>query len=301
MMTTFQLAQRLAQQLWGGDFARLDITQAEQLRAGVNLALDEFGSLLPTHRRKRQAPFLVESPQSISATVTEASTAISISTGFPISAILSTAADMAGRGVVLAGDVSVNRFVSSATLFQPWMQASGSVTGTVYSDGIAIPARIDQVAGTPLLVQSSGAALPALTHRQSEQSWNQNDTEVGTPREWWLEEIGGGDAVATQLLLRLWPLPSTRLRLVLPLLQFCAPVTMGDLHVDSRLLPVEEIEHGYLTAIAAEKLLTATGLSEKIDPAEIRTAADAARASLKRRANPSPSGQPTTVGTPRGF
>lgn len=304
MMTTAQLAQRLAQEMWGMDFARLSMTQAEKLRDGINLGLDEFGGLLPSHRKVRNVPFVVESSKAVSVNVTEASAVISIATALPISAVYATAADMVGRGLVLAGAPNVNRLVSATELQMPWLGSSGAVAGTLYADGIPLNARLDQISGAVTFLKE-GTTEPLALHPRHDfvgtSLYASASAQIGEPAVWWLESFGGHDAQEVRLVLRLWPLPSVRGTLVVPLKQFAAPVTLTDLHQTLRTLPVDEIEQGHLVALCAVWLLTAPGLRDDLNVNAIAAVAETSRRQLAARANPNPSAVPNQVGTPQGW
>jgi hypothetical protein len=304
MMTTAQLAQRLAQKMWGEDFSRLSMTQAEELRDGINIALDEFGGFLPAHRKVRSVPFVVESSKSVSVEVTAASSTIVIATSLPISTVYAAPADLVGRGLVLAGAPNLNRLISSTALLLPWIGSTSTVAGTLYADGIPLPARADQLAGEVTFLKE-GTTEPALLHPRQDfpsTSLHANaSTQIGEPAVWWLDSFGGHDAQEISLILRLWPLPSVRGTLTVKLKQFAAPVTLDDLNVTSRSLPVDTTEQGHLVAICAEHLLTASGLRKDLNPAAISVQAASVRTLLSNRANSNPAAVPNRVGTPQGW
>lgn len=290
--------------MWALDFAALSMTQAEKLRDGINLGLDEFGGLLPSHRKVRNVPFVVESSKAISVNVTAASTAITIATSLPISAVYAAAADLVGRGLVLAGAPNVNRLVSSTELQMPWLGSTGALAGTLYADGIPLNARMDQISGAVTFLKEGTTEPLALHPRQDfvgTSLYSSASAQIGEPAVWWLESMGGHDAQEVRQVLRLWPLPSVRGTLVVTLKQFAAPVTLTDLHQTSRSLPVDEIEQGHLVALCAVWLLTAGGLRADINPQAITAVAQTSRRQLAARANPNPSGVPNQVGTPPGW
>lgn len=303
MMTTAQLAQRLAQEMWGVDFSALTMTQKEKLRDGINLALDEFGSLLPAHRKQRGAPFVVDEPRTISVNVTAGSTAITVATGLPFG-FYAAASDLVGRGLVLASSPSLNRLLSSTALLLPYLGTTGAVAGTLYADGVPLPARVEQLAGEVTFLKEGQATPLPLTHRNDfpfTAAYTNGTTITGEPSVWWLEPFGGADAQDVRMVLRVWPLPSVRGILMVPLSRFVAAVTLSDMHITPRELPVDEIEQGYLVSLCTPHLLGSSGLREGLSPANIQTMAGLTRSMLRTRANHNPSGQPNRCGTPAGF
>lgn len=300
-MTTVQLAQRLMRNLSVSDWSRLPMDAKEEVREAMNSGLDEFVRLLPSARTVRDATFVIEEPKTISATVTDASTALVIGTSYPIGAYAS-ALDLPGRGIVLAGDSKLNRLLSSTVLVQHFLGTAGVVAGTIYGDGIPLGARAEQLAGTPYFTPAPSSQRHHLTHVEDRSSWSGLDTvQTGQPAHWWVDSFGGGDAQATTWLLRLHPLPSARGILTVPMKQFPASVTLTDLHITARSLPVQELEEGHLANLCAANLLTCTLWREDVNKADVRTKADTSRSAMAARSNPNPSGQRHSVGTPQGY
>lgn len=300
-MTTVQLAQRLMRNLTVSDWSRLPMDAAEEVREAMNDGLDEFVRLLPSHRTIRDASFVIEEPKTISVTVTDASTALVIGTGFPIGAY-ATALDLPGRGIVLAGDTRLNRLLSSTALMSHFLGTAGVVSATLYGDGIPLGARADQLAGTPTFTPANSAQSHYLSHVEAAGLWGANSTvQTGQPASWWVDSFGGGDAQATTWLLRLHPLPSARGILSVPMKQFPASVSLTDLHITSRSLPVYELEEAHLANLCAVKLITCPLWRENVNRSDVRTKADDSRRAMSARSNPNPSGQPNRCGTPVGY
>lgn len=300
-MTTVQLAQRLMRYLSVSDWARLPMDAAEEVREAMNSGLSEFVSLLPQHRTVREASFVIEAPKTISATVTDASTALVISTGYPIGAYAS-ALDLPGRGIVLAGDSKLNRLLSSTQLTEHFLGSGGVVACTLYADGIPLGARAEQLAGTPYFTPTASSQRHYLTHVEDRSAWSANAAvQTGQPAYWWVDSFGGGDAQATSWLLRLHPLPSARGILSVPMKQFPASVSLTDLHITARSLPVFELEEGHLANICAANLITCPLWRADVNKADVRTKASDSRQAMRARANPNPGGQPNRCGTPPGF
>jgi hypothetical protein len=181
----------------------------------------------------------------------------------------------------------------------PYFGGSGAQSAQVYSDAFDLGERIDQIIGEPFFTQAGSSTASRVQQRRFFP-----DTEVleyGEVREWWLETFGGSDAGGFSSLLRLWPVPTVRGHLTVVLAQFCAPVTLNDMHVTARTLPVQVIEEGYLVALCAEQFLDSSLLREKVDKNEMRGSADRARSAMQSRANQNPSGHANWVGTPQGY
>jgi hypothetical protein len=288
-MTTISLAQRLMRYLNEEDITRLPMSAREELREKINLGLDTFGQLLPDARRQRPVTFLVNGPQTITLTVADGQNTVA-SLSEPVAG---------GKGLIVAADPKLNRLLSGPALMLPYFGGSGSQSAQVYCDGFDLGERADQIIGVPTFTQAGGSSTAKLTLR----SYFPDNApmEYGEVREWWLETFGGSDAGGFSNLLRLWPIPTVRGYVTVTLAQFCAPVTLNDMHVTARTLPVQVIEEGYLVALCAEMLLDSTLLREKVDKNAMRDSANRARDAMVARANQNPSGQPNWVGTPQGF
>lgn len=303
MITTFQLAQRVAQRMFGQDSARLPITKAEDLRDALNFGLDEFAKALPDHRKIRPMPAVLDEPRAITLNVTAGSATVSIATALPFGAY-TVAADLIGRGLVIAGMPNVNRLISSTAMLMPYLGATGSVAATVYADGVPLPARVERVASGVAWLREGSSDARELRHHADfprTSAYASSGSATGDPSVWWVEPVGGTDAQDVKLVLRVWPLPTTRGTLIMSAMQFAAPVTMDDLHITTRALPVDEMELGFLAAICASHLLGSPGLRSDIKASQIETAADRARLMLAARANNNPSGEPNRYGTPDGY
>lgn len=300
-MTTVQLAQRLMRNLSISDWSRLPMDAKEEVREAMNLGLDEFVRLLPRSRTVRDMPFVIEEPKTISATVTDGSTTLSIVTGYPIGAY-AAATDLPGRGIVLTGDSKLNRLLSSTQLVEHFLGTAGTVAGTIYGDGIPLGARAEQLAGTPTFTPANSSQRHHLTHVEDRSSWSALGTvQTGQPAYWWVDSFGGGDAQATSWLLRLHPLPSARGTLSVPMKQFPASVSLTDLHITARSLPVFELEEGHLANLCAANLVTCPLWRADVNKSDVRTKASDSRQAMAARANHNPGGHPNRVGTPPGY
>lgn len=300
-MTTVQLAQRMMRNLSVSDWSRLPMDAAEEVREAINLGLDEFVRLLPHHRTVRDASFVVEEPKTISVTVSDASTAIVIGTAFPIGAY-ATALELPGRGIVIAGDSRLNRLLTSTQLVTHFLGTAGEVSATLYGDGIPLGVRADQLAGAPSFSRANSSQRLWLSNIDGAGDWGANSSvQTGQPTSWWVDSFGGSDAQVTSWLLRLHPLPSARGILNVPLKQFPASVSLTDLHITPRALPVFELEEGHLANICAANLITCPLWRENVNKSDVRTKAADSRMAMAARSNPNPSGRPHSVGTPHGY
>jgi len=288
-MTTISLAQRLMRYLIEEDITRLPMSAREEMRENINLGLDAFGQLLPDARRQRPVTFVIAPPQTITLTVADAETSAA-SLSVPVAS---------GKGLVVAADPKLNRWVTGPALSLPYFGGSGAQSAQVFSDGFDLGERCDQIIGDPTFTQAGSASTLKLQYRRF--FADTQVVEFGEVREWWLESFGGSDAGGFSNLLRLWPIPTVRGHLTVTLAQFTSPVTLNDMHVTARTLPVQTIEEGYLVALCAEQFLDSGLLREKVDKNEIRGSADRARAAMAARGNQNPSGQANWVGTPQGF
>ena len=287
-MTTISLAQRLMRYLKEEDITRLPMAAREEMREKINLGLDAFGQLLPDARRQRPVTFVINGPQTVTMTVADGENSV---------ASLSESV-AGGKGLIIGADPKINRLVNGPALMLPYFGGSGAQLAQVFSDGFDLGDRADEIIGVPTFTQAGGSSPDELNMRSSKDSFSM---EYGKVREWWLEPFGGGDAGGFSNLLRLWPIPTVRGHVTVTLAQFCAPVTLNDMHVTARVLPVQVIEEGYLVALCAEHFLDSSLLRESVDKNAITDSAIRAREAMAVRANQNPSGQANWVGTPQGY
>ncbi len=297
MIKLSQIAQRLAFRLFERELNELHLNAQEAIRDGLNLALIEFGSLLPAHRTEKPLYLVMEQPQAVQATVTRGSATVAFTNSFPLG-MYATALDLAGKTVQMAGS-GLNRLVSSTQLAMPWLGSSGSKTGMVYADGALLNRRMEQLVGEVRWKPEAGEEkkLDLQTPPQTDME----SPSLGTPRFAWLESIGGADATENRQLLRVWPIPSVIGAVVVPVRQFAAGITLEDMLVTKREIPVDEEEAGLVSSLAAPHLLGCTGLREGLSANDFVVAATAARSLLMTRHNPNPSGVPHKVGTPANW
>ncbi len=302
MMTTAQLSQRLAQKMWGTDFARLSMTMAEELRDAINMGLAQLAKHLAPARRVRDTAFVVEGPRSVQVTMTAGSPDFTLATALPIGSYV-TSADLVGRGIIIGGSPALNRLLTSSQMVEPWLGVSGLQSATLYGDGIPLGVRTDQLSGGARWQSESAASAETLTFRETSPDAQRlaTVTTLGQPTEWWLENFAGGDAQEVALVLRLWPLPSTRGLVRIPISQLPAEVSLEDLHVTPRALPINTLEQGFFTALVAGYLTDAPNLRGDLDASQVARKAQDALTWFENSANPNPSGQPNRVGTPAGW
>lgn len=298
-MTTSQLAQRLAQKVFGRDWSRLTLTTSEEIRAAINKGLEQFGTLLPMDRRTRPVGLVLERPVACELTVTEGSEEVTLVTPRPIA--LLTDADIPGKTVVIDGQPC--RFLSISRLAEPWLGTTGSRGVMIFSDAASLAVNTSQLVGDPTWAAYGSTRAETLFYGKplGEHMLETTPHSVGTPRHYWIDYLQGVQSAGVVKALRVWPAPSVRGRLGCMMLQIPQSVTLEDLYVTPREIPTDAMEEGYLQDLVTQHLLNADGVRDGFDKTQAATDARFAVSRLMERMNANASGKPNRVGTPRNF
>lgn len=154
---SFDPAENLAQNLQRG-FREADV---RDITTCIQGALQEVYTAAPSWQVERQVSGALRAPANITISVTEYSTACTI-TGFQ--------SWMAGCTVGIDGDAVYNQLLSATELVRPYMSSTGSRTATVWCDSLAVPAAYCQVL-SPIQFPNRNP-LPVVNDRQSFMYYN---------------------------------------------------------------------------------------------------------------------------------
>lgn len=242
-MTSMQLAQR-AMGIVGlpGDPASLQADIALALVGALNSAVARYYINSPGHRKTTPITSLVQAPQSITVSLTNGSRAI---TGG------SPAYDSRVGDTLLIGS---RKYVlgPQGTLREPWHLASGSYTGTLYDDAVAIFSPIRTVAGA--VVYNEERRLMFISETPIAEDQLQNiPRQTGSPQYYSVENLGDVVGSGLRAFLRIIPFPTeaSTIRFLgaiepqtLTLANLQTPVTMY--------MPDSDIETFIIPFVAAE-------------------------------------------------
>ena len=300
-MTTVQLAMHLCNRLTAREWSKLPLDVAEEVRLAAQAGINEFASLLPAHRQRRPESGTLRAPMSQAISIVQGSREFAYVAGggaYPAGGY-SAEADALGHSVTVAGDSNLNLLLEPGKLRQAYLGTSGTQSMTVYGDAVQLGASAVLVHDRPRLNLSTGRVFldpfSSLWERP-------HQIEVGDPRWWWMEPIGGADNGGTvpMFALRVWPAPAAVCSITFELSSFPSAITFLDLHQEARTLPVTGQEEPYIVNLCLEHLLPCPLWREDVDKTLVRTLANAARTALASRDRPM-SGAPNRILTPPGF
>lgn len=281
-MTTIQLGQQLCGYLNSGNVNDITAADATLLVTAINAGLGEMQLYLPRHRFTSTLAFGIAAPRTESVTMTAGASGVSNT--------IITAAD-GGKTLFIGDDPAPNRVVSPTAFWRAYAGTAGVQTMTLYDDAVLFEPGDLGLRGSGLFFvrASDGRRLPL--------NWCEDarleDARIGTPSQCWTEgynpdvEIDAGTfprAKATQSaamrggawMLRMWPLPDVSGSVEVDLLHFEGGIVLGDL-ARARQFRFSPIECAHLITLAAEALLPAGKLAERIDKREVAAAALRAR------------------------
>lgn len=315
-MTVAQLLQRIMRNLTVRDVTQMSAGEQTRVFDALNDAVREWFTDAPPQYRTNDESVVIHAPLQISATVVAESTAITITSpaSFP-SGGYSGLGDLVGKAVSLAGDDGLNRFESYSVaaglkLLGPYMGPSGSVSGTVACDTVAMGSADWSIIGDPIW-QGDGL-LRGIPLAPWFGGWNELMVPIDAsysfptsafwrPLYWWTgSHIPSLSTSSPYWYLHLWPLPGLRGRLTYKA-EYVPPIfTVADF-ASQRDVPVPDQFVAMLCYLAIERLMGSAHWNPAIKPDAERENIARARTDLLRLSSKSTDTAPRAVGTPFGF
>lgn len=197
-MTSMQLAQRAMGIIRiPGDPASLQADIALTILGVINSAIARYYINSPGHRKTTPITSLIQAPQSISVALTNGSR--TITGGSP------TYDSRVGDTLLIGSRKHV--LGPQGTLREPWHQSSGTYSGTLYDDAVAIFSPIRTVAGT--VIYNEERRLLFLNETPIAEDELQNvPRRTGSPQYYSVENLGDVVGSGLRAFLRIHPMPT---------------------------------------------------------------------------------------------
>jgi len=197
-MTSMQLAQRaMGIVRLPGDPASLAADVALSVVGAINSAISRYYINSPGHRKTTPITSLVQAPQSVTVSLTNGSRTITGGTPTYDSRVGDTLL-IGSRKYVLG---------PQGTLREPWHLTSGSYTGTLYDDAVAIFSPIRTVAGSVIYNEERRLVFISETPIAEDQLQNIPRT-TGSPQYYSVENLGDVIGSGLRAFLRIIPFPT---------------------------------------------------------------------------------------------
>lgn len=161
MLTCQQLALKLLGYVGVRQFAAQDVgslqdsytsTEGNDVLAAINGALQEIHAKAPRHVTHRRFGLVTAAPATV--TLTAAAGSRTISAASPSGSFVP------GATIAIAGDQIENELVSATELVNPFRGSTGSVSATIYTDCLALDARVQTVL-PPVWMGNTRQLIPA--------------------------------------------------------------------------------------------------------------------------------------------
>lgn len=276
-ITTVQLFHRLGRMTKQGDFTKLSMSEQSDLVQAADSGLQEVYGALPNVYKELTEGFLLPAPVTVTVPVVQNSSALA-------SNVFTT--DQIGRSVVLDGDANWNQIIGVNQLLNPYLGASGTVSGTVYGDAVySTKYPFERIIGNPRF-PNHGSTLtmnPNLRPTSDGAGWWIYQQSVGTPLYWWTQAMGESQGNSPALVLRFSPAPSKAFALSVRMSYWAKRLTLADVSDATDIpLPDQFIESA-LIPLGLQALSLTPVWDSKYDPRRYDEAADRARRFIKER------------------
>lgn len=240
-MTSMQLAQRaMGIVRLPGDPASLPADVALSIVGAINSAIARYYINSPGHRKTTPITSMIQAPQSVAVTLTNGSRTI---TGGSYDTRVGDTLVIGSRKYVLG---------PNGTLREPWHLPSGSYSGTLYDDAVAIFSPIRTVAGA--VIYNEERRLVFISETPIAEDELQNiPRRTGSPQYYSVENLGDAVGSGLRAFLRIIPFPTEAS--TIRFLGSIEPqtITLGNLQTPVTMyMPDSDIETFMIPFIAAE-------------------------------------------------
>ena len=278
-MKAIAFANRLARDIDEKSVVDLTADVRLELVDAINGGIQTMHMVGPYESKTTTGSIALAAPVTVSIGVTNGSAEVTGHT-FTAGQIYNT--------IRVEGDGIDNQVADANELLHPYSGTTGTVSATIYADGVAIGEPYDELVGDPLILETSRL----LTHHKiNSVSWHHK--QVAEPRYYWLEANARNQNPPANSVIRFDHLPDRAYRIQAQFTLAPVRITFADLLASGATLPIraEHVEQ-YLLPIA-RGILTSSRLWR--DPSTKQQArADAALAERKYETL-----VPRTLATPR--
>lgn len=245
-MTSLQAAHRCARHLQEPDLARMPLSMLMEVLDALNAALQIAYTYLPREQRCTTVSELLAAPVNVSVTIAGAQSNYTTGTPFTVA--------QRGCTVRLCDDAHDNEIVATNAFLDAFLGNSLTGQATIYSDCIPIFAVIREVT-SEVRVYDNGHCVAEL-HRDQSIRGRRGHRQIGLPRHYALEPVGGSQNAEPEYYLRVYPMPSRALRVRFEAAMATIRVTLPQLTGDAIVLPVpDDLCESVLIPLAEAQLL----------------------------------------------
>jgi hypothetical protein len=235
---------RIARRSKHGDFTALSMLGRQDVMQAANAALAETYNALPAYFKELTEGFKLPAPQPITLTVTNGSNMLP-------SNVFTT--DQIGRSVVLPGDPAWNQVLAPNQLLNPYLGASGTVSGTLYGDAVfSTKYPFDRVIGNPTFANRTFGVLAAkqMIRVQQDINWLLWQQSVGIPQCWWPWMLGNSQGNTPLLVLRFAPAPDQDYSINIRMAYWSKRLTLADYSANSTIPVPDQFLESVLVPLA---------------------------------------------------
>lgn len=230
-MTTIELMHRIGRRARGGDFTLLSMTEQVDLLDSANNAIQHIYNALPIYFKEQTVGFLLPLPRDVTFTATQYSNQLSSDVFAP---------DEFGRSVVLEGDSAWNQVVGPSTMLNPYMGATGVVTGKVYGDAVwSDRYPFDRIIGDPKFSVTNPGVWGTQILRRGQPDYWRYQQQIGRPQTWWIQPLGNSQGNEPLLVLRVAPAPASAYAIDVRLAFWAKRLLLSDL-TSASTLPIPD-------------------------------------------------------------
>jgi hypothetical protein len=279
-MKAIAFANRLSRDL--GEKSVIDLTADARLELldATNGSLQKLHAIAPLDSKTTMGSIPLEAPVTATIGVTTGSAEV---TGDPFTI------DQFYRTIRIGGDAIDNQIVGPTNLLHPYAGATGTITATIYCDGVAIFEPYDELIGDPLILETG----TRLTHLQRQ--WGCMSKPTGRPDFYHVEANARNQNSAAPSVIRFDRLPDRSYRLEAKFTLAPARMAFADLLAPGADIPLRsEYVEVYLLPIARGILTSSSLWKNKETKANARSDSDTAERKYEALAT-------RHVATPRNF
>lgn len=305
MITTLQLAQRLARHLKVENAFQLDADVSLDVLAAINAGIAALYRELPSLYKRTTVSHTLRAPRKLTATfISKYGHAVNDATFEPEMIGCTLRFDNGAADTEITGSNSVLDDLLDDSLVQP---------ATVYFDAIPLQDVIERVVGnvrlyegtrrepTILLLDDRLRGGRARWRNDGWVNWLYGGTDqVGRPQCYYLDPVGASQGGEPEFLLRVAPFPVRDFTVRMEVELSPRPVTFGQLAQPVKINVADALED-VLIALCEEALLTSPFWRDPALARVVEQRAETARERHIRRIAPLIAPPRHRVGTPRGF
>lgn len=262
-MKAIAFGNRLARDL--DEKSVIDLTADVRLELvdAINGGLQTLHGLAPAESKITTGSIVIAAPTTITIGVTNGSADI---TGY------SFTTDQLYDTIRISGDDIDNQVIGNTQLLHPYKGSTGTVSATIYCDGVAIMEPYDELVGDPMVLET-GRCL--THHRNRSVSWQHK--QVAEPRFYWVEANARNQNSPAPSVLRFDRLPDRTYRIEAQFTLAPARITFSDLLAPGASIPLRaEFVEVYLLPIARGILTSSRLWKDPTTKAQARDEATAA-------------------------